>query len=200
MSGSSIRGRARTWVSNPRLTDPDELITAMQLSIAEDIESEGMCPDWPDIVLVLPDEYEGDLSIDECVLCGKKGFYDYNKSGTGGGLRHRSTLWARIFHSRQVHEFQCDTFCDSCASKLPKYILRFRDIDELNFHVNKLQRAIYERKRNQDNWPTSDNARQRSQRSAEWRSGYREGYRSAQAGEKHLGIALLRNKNCDVQE
>ncbi len=72
--------------------------------------------------------------------------------------------WASgIYFKRHKDFFHNATFCKSCLLQLTPSVYKMRDIDELTMYVNKLERAIRE-KRTQNNRATSANVGECSQR------------------------------------
>ncbi len=96
------------------------------------------------------DEYEGALT--KCDKCGKiektqdesweiYHFWDYE-----------------IFRGR--HNLHLGVFCLECTKKMTPWVYVLRDIDELKLFVNKLERAINEKRKqpSKDDRPTENNA------------------------------------------
>jgi hypothetical protein len=69
---------------------------------------------------------------------------------------------SEIFYKRHKPDAIQGTFCKRCAVLMTPWVYKLRDIDELTMYVNKLERAIRE-KRTQNNRATSPNAGERSQ-------------------------------------
>ena len=90
-----------------------------------------------------------------------------------------------IFFGRHKQDFHHQTFCKRCAILLTPYVYRLRDIDELTMYVNKLKKAIHE-KRTENNRSIAVNAGDSMQRRSKWGSGYRESREAAQIGEEHF--------------
>lgn len=88
-------------------------------------------------------------------------------------------------------------FCRTCYQKLIPTFLKLRDVSELRLYVNLLERAIRERKR-QNNRATTDDASQRSKSSIERRHGHRSSNCSTQISKEHQRILVLGNKDCNV--
>lgn len=100
------------------------------------------------------------LLVPECldIICDRCKTREHYEAG------HRITDYWRseIYFKRHKDFFHHATYCKACAVHLTPYVYRMRDIDELTMYVNKLERAIRE-KRTQNNRATSPNAGERSQ-------------------------------------
>jgi hypothetical protein len=78
-----------------------------------------------------------------------------------------------IFRSRKKPDL--GVFCYDCCKAITPLVWALRDIDELQYFVNNLKRAINERRskvRGKDDGAASHHARQRSEGRAEWRHGH----------------------------
>lgn len=72
-----------------------------------------------------------------------------------------TSYWrGEIYAKRHKDFFHHATYCKACAVHLTPYVYRMRDIDELTMYVNKLERAIRE-KRTQNNRAIAPNACER---------------------------------------
>ena len=127
-----------------------------------------------------------------CDLCGKAYVYD-------DALHEISGHWWGLWRGRK-DGFVPD-YCHECAPKNEGLVYALRDIAELKTFVNKLERAINEKRKQgtQNNRTTASDAGECSERGDEWRSGYRAGYRAAQVGKEHQREPVQRNEDSHVQ-
>lgn len=103
------------------------------------------------------------LLVPECldIICDRCGAREHMALSSNITSYWRGEIYAK----RHKDFFHHATYCKACAVHLTPYVYRMRDIDELTMYVNKLERAIRE-KRTQNNRATSANAGERSQGSA----------------------------------
>lgn len=62
-------------------------------------------------------------------------------------------LWREVFRGRQLWRHIGGEYCKPCARIMTPWVFKLRDVDELQLFVNKLGRAINEKRgqRNKDN-------------------------------------------------
>lgn len=65
-------------------------------------------------------------------------------------------LWDRLFYRRPKRPL--GDFCLQCAKEVTPLVYALRDADECILYVNKLGRAIDEKRRTQNDRPTQDHA------------------------------------------
>jgi hypothetical protein len=108
-------------------------------------------------------------------------------------------LWRYTFFERNNEEgwFKKITFpqdlhgdyCNNCLDVLTPWVYRLSDICELNMYVNKFERIINDKRKQQrikDDGAAKNNACKCSKRRYERRFGYRQGISSSQASEEHF--------------
>lgn len=85
---------------------------------------------------------DGELGeVIRCDRCRKVHDYDHSD------FEIRLNIWGPLFKGRPWPDFGGD-FCEECAKEITPLVFQLRDVDELKLFVNKLERAIRE-KRNQ---------------------------------------------------
>jgi hypothetical protein len=102
----------------------------------------------------------------------------------------RYEIWNRnIFYGVGKTFLPENDLCKKCAVEITPLIYRLRDIYELQTFTNKLQKAIYDKRKQQrdsNNWATSDNVSERRKGCIERRLGYRQSYSTSQTCEEHF--------------
>lgn len=87
--------------------------------------------------------------VQKCDRCGKiidtrtiEGDNEYDKA-----FSIKRFWWREIFFKRPKDDAICADYCYECAKEVTGIVYELRDVDELRLYVNKLRRAIDERKK-----------------------------------------------------
>lgn len=114
-----------------------------------------------------------------CDRCGAEYDYDQEKHDI-------EKFWGwTIFNNRPKPRFA--DFCHKCAKEVTPLVYALRDVDELTIYVNKLERAINEKRRKTRNdRPTAHDACECCKGCTQRRPGHRQSDSFAQAGEEHF--------------
>lgn len=124
----------------------------------------------PDIVIAWPDDWEDPSHplIAQCELCGKEDVYDVNNCGFGIGIACRPALSSYLFKGHTPPVSPYTHMCLDCYKRSIPYQIKLREVVELRYYVNSLERAIRER-RSKDNRSNTNHACQRGEGSSERR-------------------------------
>lgn len=88
-----------------------------------------------------------------CDRCGEEEWdFGGDSPETGTGYRYE-VVYRNIFFRRPKMAVEYD-FCLKCAKEVVPFYWKLRDIDETNIYINKLKRAINERRRTKNDGPT----------------------------------------------
>lgn len=127
-------------------------------------------PAMPDVIVAWPDEWceHSHPLACKCELCGREDVYDFNNCGIGIGLTTRSSLVSMLFKGHTPPVDAHMTLCLDCYKRSIPHQVKLREVVELRYYVNSLERAIRER-RSKDNRSNPNHACQRGEGSAERR-------------------------------